>query len=148
MQIVLYFYVFFPFSGCKLCWTCAIHLVSMQTTLWPSVVYLWCRYLCSLLPQCQFHLHWERHRPACWSLQVCLTQPFPPSPAASYTQILSISPLNHLSWIYILFVWNWTYFFISCVARGFQKYPLAVGFLDGWIWWIQGLRWHIMRVPQ
>lgn len=52
----------------------------MQTTLWPSVVYLWCRYLCSLLPQCQFHLHWERHRPACWSLQVCLTHPFPPPP--------------------------------------------------------------------
>ena len=76
----IFMFFFSPFSGYKLCWTRAIHLVSMQTTLWPSVVYLWCRYLCSLLPQCQFHLHWERHRPACWSLQVCLTHPFLPPP--------------------------------------------------------------------
>lgn len=79
----------------------------MQTTLWPSVVYLWCRYLCSLLPQCQFHLHWERHRPACWSLQVCLTHPFPPFPpsrcliyTSSVIQSIEPSQLN----IHILFV--------------------------------------------
>lgn len=37
------------------------------------MVCLWCPCLCFLLPQCLCHLHWEKHRLACWSLQVGIT---------------------------------------------------------------------------
>ena len=44
----------------------------MKTILWPSAACLWCHCLFSLPLQCQYHLHWERHKHVCWNLQVCL----------------------------------------------------------------------------